>query len=136
LNYISNPAHQRNSSDHDAARDNYNIASPPLQPDDIYPTSPGWTEATTSKEAADLIKPTAARVRERVLNLITAQPNLSVHQISHQLELSIATVQPRVSELRRMGEIKASGQRSRNESGMSAHCWVRVSEPTGGVNVE
>ena len=93
--------------------------------EDVYPTLPGWREPSTSREAAEQIAGQAAPLRKAVLELISKTPNgLAVHEVADLLKRPVATVQPRFSELRRQGEIRPSGRRRLNESGMSAHVWI------------
>ena len=93
--------------------------------EDVYPASPGWRDPTTSREAAEGVAGRVAPLRELVLDVITSRPSgASVHEIARILDLPVATIQPRVSELRRLGDIKPSGERCQNESGASAHLWV------------
>jgi hypothetical protein len=100
--------------------------SPPLAPE-IYPESPGWRDASTSKEAAERIAPRAPSLRERVLKLIAESPEgAAVHEAARILKVPVPSLQPRFSELRRLGEIKPSGQRRTNNSGMRAHVWVKT----------
>ena len=97
--------------------------------DDLYPNAAGWRDNTTSREAADRIAGSLEPLRKKVLDLIAKTPDgLAVHEIANLLGKSVAAVQPRVSELRRQGEVKPSGQRRLNSSGMSAHFWV-ISPP-------
>lgn len=134
MNYLPQMSASRNN---DSAQDASSIASPPLQPDDIYPASPGWTEPTTSREAAELIAPRAPSLRERVLALISESPNgVAVHEAARILNVSVPSLQPRFSEIRRMGKIKPSGQRCRNDSGASAHKWIIAVENMGANHVE
>ena len=53
---------------------------------------------------------------------------LTADEIAHKLNRSILSVRPRVSELRRQGEIRQSGARGKNESGLTASVWV-ISPP-------
>ena len=104
--------------------------SPPLAPE-IYPDSPGWRDATTRREAAERIAPRAPSLRERVLKLISECPEgVAVHEAALLLKVPVPSLQPRFSELRRLGEIKPSGQRRTNASGMSAHVWSAETEAT------
>ena len=93
--------------------------------ENVYPASPGWRDSSTSREAAELIAGRAEPLRKLVLDVIAGKPSgISVHEIASILELPVATVQPRASELRRFGQIKPSGERRQNESGASAHLWI------------
>jgi hypothetical protein len=95
------------------------------QASDLYPSSPGWREATTSREAAERIAGQALPLRKIVLDLIAKTPNgLAVHEVADLLKRPVSTVQPRCSELRRLGEIQPSGQRRINASGARAHVWI------------
>lgn len=109
------------------------IESPPAAPASAAPAyepprymqTPGWRDPETSLEAAERIAPHVARLRRRVLDLLREIPQgLSVHQIANRLRLPVATIQPRVSELRANGNVKPSGQRCTNETGASAHLWI------------
>jgi hypothetical protein len=44
-------------------------------------------------------------------------------EVVKDLNLSVLSVRPRVSELKRLGEIKPTGGRRKNESGMTATVW-------------
>jgi predicted transcriptional regulator len=102
------------------------VQSPPTAPSG-YAGGPGWRDPETSREAAQRIAPHASRLRAQVLAVIKEFPGLSVHQIAARLNMPVPTVQPRISELRRASMIEPTGQRHRNESGASAHCWRAVS---------
>jgi DNA-directed RNA polymerase specialized sigma24 family protein len=102
------------------------------QTSEIYPESPGWRDPTTSREAAERIAGRAASLRELVRAVIASKPSgISVHEIAGILEVPVATIQPRVSELRRLGDIKPSGERCKNESGASAHRWILRADVSG-----
>jgi hypothetical protein len=102
--------------------------SPPLAPE-IYPESPGWRDASTSKEAAERVAQGAPSLRKRVLKLISESPEgVAVHEAARLLKVPVPSLQPRFSELRRLGEIRPSGQRRTNDSGMSAHVWIAKTE--------
>jgi predicted ArsR family transcriptional regulator len=91
-----------------------------------YPKFPGWKEPTTSREAALAINATAKNVRARVLILLQSlapDESLTADQIAIRLQRSPLSVQPRVSELAAAGKVQRTGNRSKNESGMTAHRW-------------
>jgi hypothetical protein len=90
-----------------------------------YPIKPGWRDRSTSRQAAETIAASAANLRAEVLKLIRTTPGgLTVHEAARRLRRSVPSVQPRFSELVRREEIKPSGQRRKNESGMSAKVWI------------
>jgi hypothetical protein len=92
---------------------------------DAYPSAPGFKAAGPSEEAAKAIASVAATLRNQVRDAIANAPGgLTADEVAHKLNRSILSVRPRVSELRRLGEIKQSGARGKNESGMSASVWV------------
>jgi hypothetical protein len=60
---------------------------------------------------------------------------LTADEIAKDLNLSVLSVCPRVSELKRLGEIQQTGARRKNESGMTATVWrlrPQPSPPIGG----
>jgi hypothetical protein len=100
---------------------------------EVYPDTPGFKMPGPSEQAAVAIAGTAKTLREQVLLAFQQSPcGLTADAVANRLGKSILSVRPRVSELRRRGEIRpASGQRGKNESGMSATVWV-VSPPLPG----
>jgi hypothetical protein len=95
-----------------------------------YPTDPGYKTSGTSLEAALAIANKAKTLRAKVLETLqaAAPAGLSADAVAHKLGESILSVRPRVSELRRMGEIRKADTRVKNASGMAAAVWV-VSPP-------
>ena len=97
--------------------------------DEIYPDAPGFKSDGPSADAAEKIAERAPLIRSRVLECIRLHPEgLTADEAAAALDLSILTVRPRVSELRRQGEIRATGNRRCNASGMTASIW-RVAPP-------
>lgn len=89
-----------------------------------YPDSPGFKAAGPSQDASIAIAPRAPRIRERVHSIIRDNPaGITADEIAAVLGMSILTVRPRVSELHRSGEIRATGNRRCNCSGMTASTW-------------
>lgn len=90
----------------------------------IYPGAPGFKAQGPSEDAARTMRPTAARLRALVLARIGQSPNgTTADEIAEHLNLSILSVRPRVSDLNRHGDIQPTGQRRKNESGMTATVW-------------
>ena len=88
------------------------------------PAPPAWSKPTTRRKAARRRTGYARLIRARIVTLLTEMPSgLSAHEIAARLSLPIKTVAPRMSELRRGGMIKASGKRTKNKSGFTAHIW-------------
>lgn len=94
---------------------------------DEYPDSPGFKAPGTSAEAAELMAPAAKTLRSDVLRtMIRANRPMTADEIATEMKRSILSVRPRVSELRRLGCIRPSGSRGKNESGMTAVAWEVV----------
>jgi predicted ArsR family transcriptional regulator len=94
-----------------------------------YPDSPGFKTDGASFDAAEKMAPRAPRIRESVLAVIGDHPaGITADEIAAELGMSILTVRPRVSELRRRGDIVPTGDRRCNSSGMTASTW-RIALP-------
>ena len=75
----------------------------------------------TDRETDEIASSLADQVREVIAN---SSSGITADDVARRLNRSILSVRPRVSELRRLGEIRQSGARGKNESGMSASMWV------------
>jgi hypothetical protein len=93
-----------------------------LPPPAHYPERPGFKAFGASQEAARQAAGSAARLRRAVLAELGVNPG-TADEIAKRLHRSPLSIRPRVSELRALGEIVATGERRRNESGMSASVW-------------
>ena len=81
----------------------------------VYPNHPG--------HAATEVAAVAGTLRANVMRVLGEEP-LTVHEAAERLDLSVPSVQPRFSELKRMGKIEDSGKRRVNEvSGKKAIVW-------------
>ena len=90
----------------------------------IYPEGSGYKVAGPSQDAAKSVASTATKLRATVLAQIAACPGgATADEIAGQLNVSILSVRPRCSELKRNGQIEPTGARRRNASGMSATVW-------------
>src|SRR3977135_4331777 len=90
----------------------------------VYPDAPGFKASGPSQDAAKAISSTAARMRAAVLTKIAQRPaGATADKIAHELGLSVLSVRPRVSELKRAGEIRPTSARRKNDSGMTATVW-------------
>jgi hypothetical protein len=95
-------------------------AAPPLVP--RYPERPGFKAIGASEEAARHVAGDAARLRAEVLAELHNGPG-TADEIAKRMQRSPLSIRPRVSELKAMSKIAATGERRRNESGMSASVW-------------
>jgi predicted transcriptional regulator len=95
----------------------------------VYPDAPGFKVSGPSEQAAQTISGAANRLRAAVLAQFATYPGgATADEVAKDLNLSVLSVRPRVSELNRMGEIKQTGGRRKNESGMTATVW-QIAKP-------
>ena len=93
----------------------------------LYPDSPGF-KVSGASQAAAVVRPIAAALRAKVLECLRTAP-ATADEVAGRLDHSPLGIRPRVAELKRLGLIRATGERRRNRSGMSATVWaVRVAE--------
>jgi hypothetical protein len=88
-----------------------------------YPVEAGWKQGApeTSKDAAKGTN--AGFLRGRVLDALENFGPLTTDECAGILKLSVLSIRPRFTELKRMGRIFDTGNRRRNESGKSAAVW-------------
>jgi len=93
-----------------------------------YPDAPGFKTFGPSEEAATRIASSAAAMRATVLQIYanTYPQGLTADEVATALDLSILSIRPRVSELRRAGSLADAGSRRKNSSGMTATVWRLV----------
>jgi DNA-binding MarR family transcriptional regulator len=93
---------------------------------DTYPFFPGARPVDTSIAAAIAMSGVTARVQRAVLLAIRERGPLGLTccELAERLGMERTTVQPRTSELRRLGLIRDSGQRRFNPNGKRAIVWV------------
>jgi predicted ArsR family transcriptional regulator len=90
----------------------------------IYPDAPGFKVSGPSEQAAKAMGSTANKMRAAVLAQFAQYPaGATADEVARDLNLSVLSVRPRVSELKRTGKIKQTGARRKNESGMTATVW-------------
>jgi len=93
----------------------------------IYPHHPGSKGPETSAEAADAIAPITGRLRTLTVNAYNqaGQSGLTAEELASVVGWPRVSVQPRVSELVRLGRLRDSGARRVNaSSGKRAVVWV------------
>lgn len=98
----------------------------------IYPDAPGFKVSGPSEQAADAIGGHANKLRATVLAQFASYPGgATADEVAKDLNLSVLSVRPRVSELKRTGKIKQTGARRKNESGMTATVWKIAAQTIG-----
>lgn len=92
-----------------------------------YPTQDNHRGIDTSVEAADMAATKASRLRRLVLDTLIEHPeNLTVDQVCAIAKLPRYSLQPRFSELLKLGLIRDTGERRVNTSGARAKAWRAV----------
>lgn len=74
-----------------------------------YPHTPGFKEHTTSKMAAEAMKPKAPKLRERVLDWLRLRSSGTPDQCAAETGINLVTVRARFTELKMMGKIREVG---------------------------
>jgi hypothetical protein len=91
--------------------------------DTPYPITPVYKAHGRLKEAAKAIAEIAVTLRDQVV-IVDCPHGITADGIAHELNRSVLSVRPRVSELPRRDEIRQTGAGDTNENGMSASVWV------------
>jgi len=93
-----------------------------------YPMTPGHRGVSSSIEAAEKIKPKVGGMRGRVYGIIKlcGEEGTTVEELCAFMKLEAKHVQPRVSELRKLGKVIDSGLKRKSESGVSVIVWKAV----------
>ncbi|MBM4298302.1 MAG: hypothetical protein FJ143_11240 [Deltaproteobacteria bacterium] len=92
-----------------------------------YPETPGSKIGGASAEAADALIGRAKKARAAILAALIERP-MTADEYARTTGESPLFIRPRFSELKAAGRIEPSGQRARNDSGMSATVW-RIRHP-------
>lgn len=87
-----------------------------------YPNTPGWKARDTSKAAALSVTSRADTLRNKCLAILQTT-SLTADEVAHQLNESILSIRPRITELNAKGLITDTGERRRNDSGRFAIVW-------------
>ena len=95
-----------------------------------YPETPGYKENTTSKDVAMSIKENANSIRRKVLFVLKNKGTYgaTTDEVASLLNITILSVRPRFSELRKKGLIEDSTERRMNESKHKAIVWRHVKD--------
>ena len=93
---------------------------------DSYPGHPGAPRIDTSITAADWIAPKVGRLQQMVFDALRSAGayGRTTNELAALLNIDRGSIQPRTSELKRLGRIMDSGQRRANANGKRAIVWV------------
>ncbi|WP_203309631.1 hypothetical protein [Sphingomonas beigongshangi] len=92
-----------------------------------YPTQDNHRGVDTSIEAAAMAALSSSDLRQVVLKTLCAHPeNLTVDQVCAITGRPRYSLQPRFTELRKLGMIRATEERRRKASGANAIVWRAV----------
>lgn len=94
--------------------------------DNRYPHAPGHRGIDTSVEAAGAIAPELGRLQKTVLAAVVnaGARGITTNELADRLKIDRGSVQPRTSELRRLGLIRDGGARRPNANGKRAIVWI------------
>ena len=102
----------------------------------FYPNSPGFKVSGPSQQAAGAVGGNGNKMRAAVLAQFAQYPGgATADEVAKDLNLSFLSVRPRVSELKRNGDIGQTGARRKNASGMTATVW-RIRSHAEPLNAE
>jgi hypothetical protein len=88
---------------------------------------PGHRDVDTSIDAAEMMTPVAPRMRRIVIDILRHHPeNLTVDEVCAIAKRPRYSLQPRFSELLKLGLIRDTGERRINVSGAKARVWRAV----------
>ena len=93
-----------------------------------HQAAPFVAGSQTSFEASEAIKPSRAKMRERVFAYIREHPGCTDEEIANRLGMNPSTARPRRLELARAGRIEASGK-ALTSTGRRATCWTVAPAP-------
>ena len=89
-----------------------------------YPHDPGYKADGTSMDAAQSVAQCASDGRLICLRALVVHGPMTADEVAERTGLDRLYVRPRMSELTKLGSIRANGQRRRNQSGR----WAAVME--------
>jgi hypothetical protein len=98
--------------------------------DERYPHSPGDRGIDTSIAAGESIRPVLGNLQRMVLAAVcdAGERGATTNELAARLDMGRDSVQPRTSELRRLGRIADSGRRRPNANGKAAIVWIVVED--------
>tara|TARA_R100000654_G_scaffold32557_2_gene57560 strand:- start:392 stop:736 length:345 start_codon:yes stop_codon:yes gene_type:complete len=99
-----------------------------LQKEVTWPGDPGPTAhrhgPDTEQLALEFVAPKLSGLRLKALqSLASAHPGLTGSQVAEKMDAWIYSVKPRLTELERMGLVRDSGERAKNDRGRQEIVW-------------
>jgi predicted ArsR family transcriptional regulator len=99
-----------------------------LQKELAWPGDPGPTAhkhgPDTEQLALEFVAPKLSGLRLKALqSLASAHPGLTGSQVAEKMDAWIYSVKPRLTELERMGLVRDSGERAKNDRGRQEIVW-------------
>lgn len=92
-----------------------------------YPNAPGYRATDTSRAAAKAVEPKAGTLQAEVLRVLREHGPLATFEMPRLCDATYRSLQPRTSELRRLGLIRDTGQRREDpETRKMAIVWSIV----------
>ena len=89
-----------------------------------YPSTPGFVKGNdTSRAAAEDVAPSAAGMRQRVLDHIRKFGPCTCDEVEHDMDLKHQTASARIRELSMSGNILVMEERRKTRSGSSARVY-------------
>lgn len=91
-----------------------------------YPDAPGHRNVDTSVAAAAALAPKLGRLQRMAQDAIfdAGWLGLTADELAARLDMDRWSIQPRTTELKRIGLIRDSGQRRPNRTGKQAIVWT------------
>lgn len=86
------------------------------------PKTAPFSNETTSKEAAQSLKPDLGRIQKLVFDFIAAKPS-TAREVEDALSMRTQTVTARIRELVLAGRLEDSGEKRTTDSGRKAIVW-------------
>ena len=91
-----------------------------------YPHAPAKGKRETSAQAAAAIADKVSPMQKAILNHL-ADDKLTTFELAHRMNKRYGSVQPRTSELSKLGKIKDSGMKRKDpETGKNCIVWELV----------
>ena len=99
-----------------------------MQKEITWPGDPGPTAhkhgPDTEQLALEFVAPKLSGLRLKALqSLASAHPGLTGSQVAEKMDAWLYSVKPRPTELERMGLVRDSGERAKNERGRQEIVW-------------